>query len=67
MVDFISVDLSKFEEQMINFIEAYYNILNEDKESNSINLEFGTNKWNEKIIKLLKSYFKEDEKQKGFK
>jgi len=66
MVDFISVELSKFEEQMINFIEAYYNILHEDKESNSINLEFGTNEWNEKIIKLLKSYFKEDEKQKGF-
>ena len=65
MVDFLSPDINKFEEQMISFIEAYYTILTEDKESISTNIKIGSNDWWIKIKKLLKSFYNEDESKKG--
>ena len=67
MVDFLSPDINKFEEQMISFIEAYYTILSEDKESFSTNIKIGSNDWWIKIKKLLKSFYNEDESKKGIK
>ena len=32
MVDFLALDLNKFENQMLIFIETYYNLLKEDKD-----------------------------------
>lgn len=57
MVDFIASDINKFEEQMINYIEAYYNILKEKDDTNLSNLKIGSKDWCNKIIFLLDKYF----------
>ena len=65
MVDFIAKDINKFEDQMINYIEAYYSLLKTDKEKDDIsNIKIGTKAWCEKIINLLYDYKKNDEKKK---
>ena len=65
MVDFIAKDINKFEDQMINYIEAYYSLLKTDKEKDDIsNIKIGTKTWCEKIINLLYDYKKNDEKKK---
>ena len=66
MVDFIAIDINKFENQMINFIEAYYYILKRDNESNINDFKYKTKNWYEKLIDLINSYNK-DENKKGFK
>ena len=66
MVDFIAIDINKFENQMINFIEAYYYILKRDNESNINDFKYKTKNWYEKLIELINSYNK-DENKKGFK
>ena len=54
MSDFISKDINKFEEQMINYIEAYYYLLKTEKEKDGIsNIKIGTKIWCDKIINLL--------------
>ena len=65
MVDFIAIDINKFENQMINFIEAYYYILKRDNESNINDFKYKTKNWYEKLIELINSYNK-DENKKGF-
>ena len=60
MADYLGIDLNKFEGQMMNFIEVYYNILKEEKEKplSSFNEKNGKI-WNEQIINLLKIKIKE--------
>ena len=48
MVDFIASDINKFEEQMINYIEAYYNILKEKDDIDLSNLKIGSKDWCDK-------------------
>ena len=61
MVDFIASDINKFEEQMINYIEAYYNILKEKDDIDLSNLKIGSKDWCNKIILLLDKYFDNNE------
>lgn len=65
MVDFIATDINKFEEQMICFIEAYYNILKEEKDSDLKDIKYGTKEWYDKIKELLSSFDDEDGNKKG--
>ena len=62
MVDFLSLDLNKFENQMLIFIDAYYKLL---KENNNISLATEKNlideKWKKQIIDLLDDYLNKDE------
>ena len=60
MADYLGIDLNKFEGQMMNFIEVYYNILKEEKEKplSSFNEKNGKI-WNEQIINLLEIKIKE--------
>ena len=64
MVDFIASDINKFEEQMINYIEAYYNILKEKDDIDLSNLTIGSKDWCNKIIFLLDKYFDNNENKK---
>ena len=64
MVDFIASDINKFEEQMINYIEAYYNILKEKDDIDLSNLKIGSKDWCDKIILLLNKYFDNNENKK---
>lgn len=64
MVDFIASDINKFEEQMINYIEAYYNILKEKDDIDLSNLKIGSKDWCNKIILLLDKYFDNNENKK---
>ena len=64
MVDFIASDINKFEEQMINYIEAYYNILKEKEDTNLSNIKIGSKDWCDKIILLLNKYFDNNENKK---
>ena len=67
MVDFIAIDLNKFENQMINFIEAYYYILKEENSPYKNEFKYRTKDWYEKLIELINSYKnKIDEYKKGF-
>ena len=59
MADFLGIDLNKFEDQIINFIEVYYSILNKGEKLASLK-ENGGIKWKEQIIKYLDYYCKED-------
>ena len=61
MVDFIASDINKFEEQMINYLEAYYNILKEKDDIDLSNLKIGSKDWCNKIILLLDKYFDNNE------
>ena len=67
MVDFLALDLSKFEEQIIQFIEIYYNYLKkeEDKPLSPLRKDGGF-KWKEQIVDLLKIKIKENSRE-GFK
>ena len=67
MVDFLALDLSKFEEQIIQFIEIYYNYLKkeEDKPLSPLRKDGGL-KWKEQIVDLLKIKIKENSRE-GFK
>ena len=63
MVDFIAADINKFEEQMINYIEAYYNILKEKEEPELTDkIKPGTDIWCNKIIHLLDLFYNENSK-----
>lgn len=53
MVDFLALDLNKFEQQMIHFIEAYYYYLMEEKEHLSPLRKEGGIKWKGQIKQLL--------------
>ena len=54
MVDFLALDLIKFEEQMLHFIEIYYNYLkNKEEEPLSPLRKNGDLKWKEQIVKFL--------------
>ena len=64
MVDFIASDINKFEEQMINYIEAYYNILKEKDDIDLSNLKIGSKDWCDKIILLFDKYFDNNENKK---
>ena len=64
MVDFIAADINKFEEQMLYYIEAYYNILKDKDEPNLPNIKFNIKDWCEKIIQQLDLYFDNNENKK---
>ena len=67
MVDFIALDLDKFEEQMIHFIEICYNYLKEEKDEPLSPLKTNENlKWKDQIIKLLDKKIGENCRE-GFK
>ena len=67
MVDFIAIDLNKFENQMINFIEAYYYILKKENSQNKNEFKYRTKDWYEKLIDLIYYYKnKISENKKGF-
>ena len=65
MVDLIAPDINKFEEQMIHFIEAYYNILKNENESDLKEIKYGTFNWYNKLIELLNSFNEENDIKKG--
>ena len=62
MVDFIAIDINKFEDQMLDYIEAYYNILKGENESELIDIKNGKYDWYRKIIELL---YKEENENKN--
>ena len=60
MVDFLSIDLNRFEDQMLNFIEIYYNIIKKEEDEPLISIKKeGGIKWKNQIIKLLENYYQE--------
>ena len=67
MVDFIAADINKFEEQMINYIEAYYNILKEKEKPELTGIEPSSKDWCDKIIDLLNFYYNENSKVKNIR
>ena len=67
MVDFLALDLIKFEEQMMHFIEIYYNYLKgENEEPLSPLRKNGDLKWKAQIINLLENKIGKDCRE-GFK
>lgn len=67
MADFLALDLSKFEDQMIHFIEIYYNYLKDEKDDPLSPLrKDGGIKWKEQILKLLNNKIGENSRG-GFK
>jgi hypothetical protein len=67
MVDFLALDLIKFEEQMLHFIEIYYNYLkNKEEEPLSPLRKNGDLKWKAQIINLLDNKIGKDCRE-GFK
>lgn len=60
MADFLSIDLNRFEDQMLNFIEIYYNIIKKEGDEPLISIKKeGGIKWKNQIIKLLENYYQE--------
>lgn len=60
MADFLSIDLNRFEDQMLNFIEIYYNIIKKEEDEPLISIKKeGGIKWKNQIIKLLENYYQE--------
>ena len=64
MVDFIAADINKFEEQMLSYIEAYYNLLKDKDDPDLPNIKSNFKNWCEKIIHLLDLYFDNNENKK---
>ena len=62
MADYLALDLNKFENQMLNFIEIYYNLLKkeEDKPLKLMKKEDFDIEWKNQIINLLEEYSKEE-------
>ena len=67
MVDFLALDLNKFEQQMMHFIEIYYNYLKkeEDKPLSPIRKDGGLD-WKNQILTLLDNQIGENCRE-GFK
>ena len=65
MVDFLALDLNKFENQMLVFIEAYYNKLKEKKDKPLLISEKNLIKkdWKDQIINLFDNYMIKEEKE----
>ena len=65
MVDFLALDLNKFENQMLVFIEAYYNMLKEKKDKPLLISEKNLIKkdWKDQIINLFDNYMIKEEKE----
>ena len=66
MTDFIALDLNKFENQMVKFIEIYYNLLKDEKDEELISLKKNSIIWKDQIIQLLEKKYPEDS-PKGLK
>ena len=64
MVDFIAADINKFEEQMLYYIEAYYNLLKDENEPDLPDIKIKTKDWCEQIIHILTLYFDNKENKK---
>ena len=64
MVDFIAADINKFEEQMLYYIEAYYNLLKNENEPDLPDIKIKTKDWCEQIIHILTLYFDNKENKK---
>ena len=64
MADFLGLDIGKFQDQIMIFLETYYNLLKkkEDEPLFSIKKEGGI-KWKEQIIQLLEYYYSEGNKK----
>ena len=64
MADFLGLDIGKFQDQIMIFLETYYNLLKkkEDEPLFSIKKEGGM-KWKEQIIQLLEYYYNEGNKK----
>ena len=60
MADFLGFDLGRFQDQMMNFIEIYFNSLKNEKDEPlaSIKKEGGI-KWKDQITNLLENYIVE--------
>ena len=66
MADFLALDLNKFENQMVKFIEIYYNLLKDEKAEPLVSLKEKGLKWKKQIIYLLEKKYPEDS-PKGLK
>ena len=66
MADFLALDLNKFENQMVKFIEIYYNLLKDKKDEPLVSLQEKGIKWKKQIIDLLEKNYPEDS-PKGLK
>ena len=66
MADFLALDLNKFQNQMVKFIEIYYNLLKEEKDEPLTSLKEDSIKWKNQIIKLLEDKYPENS-PKGLK
>lgn len=66
MVDFLALDLNKFENQMLIFIETYYNLLKEDKDEplKCNQKKLINEEWKEKIINILDIYINDNNLKK---
>jgi hypothetical protein len=61
MADFLALDLNKFENQIFDFIEIYYNLLKKEKDKSLTSIkENGGIEWREQIVNLLEEYYKDD-------